>query len=128
MLMDLKNNYWFVGGNEAQVFSSSRSSYVPSAEAVYLAWLAVPGNFTSRIGSEAELWDLLIDHAPESATNGMPDAVDRRKDRYISQLDDGSAIGIVLRLLFNHENRIRSLASQPQITMAQYKAAIKNLL
>ena len=35
---------------------------------------------------------------------------------------------VVLRILFNHENRIRTLASQPSITVDQFKTALKNLL
>lgn len=47
-------------------------------------------------------------------------AVDREKELQLDRM--GLA---VFRLLFNHENRIRELANQAQLTAAQFRAAVK---
>jgi hypothetical protein len=49
------DHYWFVAGDETQVYGSKRNIYVPVADADYLAWLDA-GNFTYSITSEAEIW------------------------------------------------------------------------
>lgn len=37
-------------------------------------------------------------------------------------------VSAVFKILFNHENRIRTLESRPQVTAAQFRAAVKALL
>ena len=45
-----------------------------------------------------------------------------------AQKDKSIKVDILIgKILFNHENRIRTLAGQPQITMQQFIAAIKAL-
>jgi hypothetical protein len=51
--------------------------------------------------------------------------VDYQADVEIGRISEG--MGIVLKMLFNHENRIRTLAGQPQVTVAQFKAFLKSL-
>jgi len=47
--------YWIVGEDESRWWSSAQAAYV----APLPDWLEEPGNFVARIGSEAELSDLL---------------------------------------------------------------------
>lgn len=49
--------------------------------------------------------------------------LDQNKERKLDRLDD-----VVMRVLFNHENRLRTLESRPQVTMDQFKAAIRQLI
>ena len=51
--------FWFVGGDEAQVFSSAGREFVPLDDAAYQAHLAAGGR-TSRIASLDELKDVLL--------------------------------------------------------------------
>lgn len=50
-------------------------------------------------------------------------AKDGAVDGYFGGIDR-----VQFQMLFNHENRIRVLESRPQITLAQFKAAIKAML
>lgn len=49
--------------------------------------------------------------------------LDADEDAKANSLND-----VIFRVLFNHENRIRSIAGQPSVTAAQFRAAIKALL
>lgn len=49
--------------------------------------------------------------------------LDAEKDVKIDALDK-----TIFQVLFNHENRIRTLAGQPQVTVAQFRTAIKGLI
>jgi len=57
-------HYWVVAGSTTQVYSSAVAAYVPVEDATYAAWL-IEGHRPTRIASEAELWDVLIAHAPK---------------------------------------------------------------
>src|SRR5690606_29704060 len=50
--------YWIVGEDEAEVWSSLTVAYVAADDPAYLAWLEL-GGIATRIGSEAELADVL---------------------------------------------------------------------
>ena len=122
MIYNPANNYWFVGGDTTQVYSSATAQYVPTNNVAYLAWLNA-GNLTSRINSEAELWDVLSDQFPAGIAAGNTIGQDALKTRQLTKLDQ-----VAFQIAFNHENRIRTLAGQAQITKAQFLAAIKALL
>ncbi len=49
--------------------------------------------------------------------------LDGEKDQKVDSLDKA-----IFQVLFNHENRIRTLAGQPSINMNQFKTAIKALI
>ena len=102
---------------------------MPIDDAIYLAWLAwlALGNLPTRIASELDLWDVLMQQAPDVAAQ-IPAAADRQKDSAVADLDNSNALGAVFRVLLNHENRTRALEGRPAVTLAQFKTAIKVLL
>jgi len=113
-----RNWYWIVAGSTTQVYSSASGDYVPVADATYQAWLAAGGVPTS-IASEAELGDVL---APYSLRPTAAGVLDGYTDSQATKL----TVETVAKILFNHENRIRTLAGQPTITAAQFKSFIKS--
>jgi hypothetical protein len=118
---DTKNWYWIVEGDESKVFASSAKAYVDAKDEAYRAWLD-KGNLPTRIKSEAELWDVLADHAPECLP-GTAEAQDIRREKQLSRLDEAT-----LRVLLNHENRLRALEGRQAVTATQLKSAAKALL
>ena len=66
--------YWIVRGNETRRWSSAARGYVPADDPAYLAFVDRKG-LPSTIASEAELWDVLRDQAPDR----LPD-----NQRYVS--------------------------------------------
>lgn len=115
-----QNWYWIVGGSTAQVFSSKAGDYVPVADATYAAWLAA-GNVPTKIDTEANLGAVL---SPYSLRPAHPGVLDAYKETQATQI----TLAVVAKLLFNHENRIRALEGQPQITAVQFKTAIKGMM
>jgi len=63
--------YWIVAGDETQVWSSADRAYVPADDAEYLAFLD-RGALPTRIASEAELWDVLRERAPDRLPDDAP--------------------------------------------------------
>lgn len=114
------NWYWIVAASTTQVYSSAAVAYVPVAEATYVAWLAA-GNVPTKIAVEQDLWDVLYSNGIALPNGATPS--DAEKTILVNKMDT-----IAFRIMFNHENRIRTLASQPQVTAAQFIAAIKALL
>lgn len=49
--------------------------------------------------------------------------LDAEKDARVEGMD-----AVLLRIAFNHENRIRSQAGQQSVTIEQFKAAVRSLL
>jgi hypothetical protein len=109
-----------VAGSTTQVFSSASGDYVPVADGTYQTWLAA-GNKPSRIVSEAELGEVLAQHNVVPAAATVLDAFKGTKA-------DRLPVDVILKVLFNHENRIRDLAGQPTVSPAQFRNALKNLL
>lgn len=115
-----RDHYWIVGGSTTQVYASARAQFVPAVDSTYLAWLGA-GNIPTRIASNAELYDVLIDA-------GFPSGIetagqDRVKDVALDRMDL-----VMFRIMFNMENRVRVLEGRPSVTMNQYRTAIKALL
>lgn len=54
--------YWFIGGDNTQVWSSARMEYVPVNDATYGAWVSMP-NITSTNPSQADLAAVMIQQA-----------------------------------------------------------------
>ena len=112
--------FWVVAGSTTQVYSSAAVDYVDTSNAAYQAWLS-RGNEPTAIATEQNLMDVLaLANVPLPAGKSASDAV---KQRFADNVN-----AVLLRILFNHENRIRSLQGQGQITLAQFKTAIRNLL
>lgn len=59
----------------------------------------------------------------DAYTPDSPEEVD-----YVQQGTVDNLNNAILRVMFNHENRIRALEARPAITLAQFRAAIKALL
>src|SRR5437867_3453490 len=51
-----------------------------------------------------------------------------RPDTDITGPLGGSATGVLLKVILNHENRLRALEGKPTVTMAQLVTALKSLL
>jgi hypothetical protein len=115
-----RNWYWIVNGSTTQVYSSAVGNYVPVDNAAYTAWLA-DDNTPTRIDTEANLGGTLATHS----LRPTPAAI---LDGYTEAQAVKLTIETVAKILFNHENRIRTLAGQPAVTAAQFKAFIKGLM
>ncbi|UPT85178.1 DUF4376 domain-containing protein [Bradyrhizobium barranii subsp. apii] len=63
MQFEPRNWYWAVGGAVDKVYSSQRNTYVPIADADFVAWLAERAAAT-KIASEAEIWPYVSDLLP----------------------------------------------------------------
>jgi hypothetical protein len=113
-----RNWYWIVNGSTTQVYSSAVGNYVPVEDATYQAWLA-GGDNPTRIDTEANLGEVLATHS----LRPTPAAI---LDGYTETQAVKLTIETVAKILFNHENRIRTLAGQPTITAAQFKTFIKS--
>lgn len=66
MNYDVRAWYWRVNGSTTQVWSSQAKSYVSIDDTTYQTWLA-GGGLVTPILSENELWDVLIQQAPDIA-------------------------------------------------------------
>lgn len=115
-----RNWYWIVAGSTTQVYSSKSGNFVPLADTGYQAWLTV-GNLPTKIDSEANLGDVLAPYALRPTAAGV---LEGYKESQAVKL----TVEVVAKVLFNHENRIRTLAGQPMVTAAQFKDALKDLL
>lgn len=117
---DPRNWYWIVAGDETKVYSSVSGDYVPVADATYAAWTA-DGTPPSRIASEAELGEVLSQHALRPAHAGV---LDGYKDTQAKRL----TIEIVAKILLWCVNEIRSLKGQASLNAGQFRAFIKDQL
>lgn len=113
------NWYWVVGGSSTQVFSSASGDYVAAADATYQAWLA-KGNKPTAIDTEANLGGVLAPYRLRPVNANVLAA-------WHNALADGMDV-VQLKILFNHENRIRVLEGKQAITVAQFKAGVAALL
>jgi hypothetical protein len=112
--------YWQVGADATKFYSSANGDYVQSSDVAYQEWLGA-GNAATKIASEAELGEVL---APYSIRPINASVLDAYKDTQASKLSAKDAI----KVIFNHENRIRALEGKQAITANQLKQAIKDLM
>jgi hypothetical protein len=61
---DSSNWYWAVDGSTTHVYSSKSNTYVPVADAAYVAWLASE-NIAVPIQLEADIWPYVSNKLPE---------------------------------------------------------------
>jgi hypothetical protein len=115
-----RNWYWLVGADADRVYSSAIGNFVPIANADYTAWLSA-GNLATRIGSEADLGEVLAAYQlrPEAAN-----VLDGYQDAHSRKL----TLEIVAKVLFNLVNEVRALKGQSQITAQQFRAYVKGLM
>jgi len=128
MTYEPKNWYWYVGGDETRAYSSAVGNYVLANDASFQAWLAL-GNTPTSIASAFDLGGGAL--APYLLRPIDAAVLDGYKDA----LADYIVIGVVFKILFNHENRLRAIernlslnGSPPNLTAAQAKAAVKALM
>jgi hypothetical protein len=117
---DPRKWYWYVGGDTSKAYSSAINDYVQSTDAGLQAFLA-DGNVPPNCASETDLGSVLSaydDFVPVPAS-----VLDGYKTSRIS-----NANKVMLRILFNHENRIRALESKAALTQAQFLTALKAVL
>jgi hypothetical protein len=117
---DPADHYWVIAGDESRAWSSARSAYVPADDAELARHRT--RSVVTRIGSEAELWNVLAEQAPERLPN-LAAAQETLKERRLAAIDVAQ-----FRIHMNHENRLRALEGRPALTAAQFRAAIAALL
>ena len=122
MIYNPDNWYWYVGGDQTQAYSSAGAVYVPAADLTFQAWLAA-GNAPTNIDSEASLWNVLAQQFPAGIAASNATGQTTRKTYDLNNADT-----VAFQVLFNHENRIRTLESKASITVAQFKTALISLL
>lgn len=118
---NIRNWYWIVGGDNSQAFSSAVKAFVPAANATYRAWLT-SGGFPTRISTLNDLLDVLVAQVPDLVPADAP-SQSRLKDAQASALDK-----TMLRIIFNHENRIRALEAKAPLSQAQFITAVRALI
>jgi len=121
MNFDPRKWYWIVGGNEAQVYSSVVSNYVPVADQTYQAWLAA-GGMTTRIASELELGAVLV---PWSLRPIHPGVLQGYDDAIVAELDTMKIMRAFSLVMLDEINILRQQHSLPDRTVAQLKAAVR---
>jgi len=141
--IDWGNWFWTVAGDQSRVYSSAAVGYVPLTDTGYVAFLA-DGKVPTKIASEAELWEVLVRQGVAVPASD-PNAQAALKDRDYVALPRAAAI-----MFRRHENMIRELvrtvrtnaalntaadaaglpstANSQDLTMAQFIAAVKQLL
>lgn len=111
--------YWFVGADQTQVYSSAGGSFVLVADAAFQTWLAA-GNNPTTINGLPDLAGVLAQFKLRPTDQTMLTAY---QQALIALLDE-----VILRIEFNHENRIRVLEAKPPITRQQFITAVAALL
>jgi hypothetical protein len=112
------NWYWRVAASDTQVYSSAAGNFVPVADATYQAWLGL-GNAPTNILSDAELGEVLAPYSLRPVTAAVLEG-------YTEAQAVKLTVETVAKILFNHENRIRTIVGQPTVTAAQFKSFIKS--
>lgn len=118
--MNIFDHYWQIASDATQVYSSKRGLFVPADDETYQAWLA-NGGLKTTIASVAELGEVL---APYALRPTDPDVLEAYKDSQAVKL----TIEVVAKVIFNHENRMRSLEGKGAITANQFKNHLKGML
>jgi hypothetical protein len=114
------NWYWIVGADETKFYSSAAGDYVQSSSPAYVAWSA-DGTTPTRIGSEADLGEVL---APYSLRPAAANVLDGYQDTQSRKL----TLEVVAKVLFNLANEIRALKGQQPLTANQFRNYVKGLM
>jgi hypothetical protein len=120
---DLSNWFWIVANDSTKVFSSKDKDYVPTSNITYQRWLAA-GNAATKIDTEANLGGVLAS-VGDMALQPIPAGV---LDGYSNVVADRITATYVNRLLFEYENRLRTLEGQPAMTPQEFRQKIKGLV
>lgn len=112
--------YWVVAGSDTQVYSSKDGDYVPVTYPTYVAW-AEDGTLPTRIDTEDSLAEVL-------ASNSVRPVRASLLGKYKGQQASRLTLEVVVKVLFNHENRIRQQAGQPTVTPQQFLNVLKGMV
>lgn len=115
MPLPVEDAYFQIGSDTTRFWSTAQKSYVQPNNIDLLAWLA-GGRTIILLLSEASLNQLLADL-------GLGDLAPTNTLDQIRGLDP-----ILLKIAFNHENRIRTLEAKQPLTLAGFKTALRILL
>jgi hypothetical protein len=120
MIFNSNNWYWIVAGSTTQVYSSSTGDYILVSNPTYQSWLST-GNKPTNIDSEANLGDVI-------ATLGAPKPVNANVLAAWQNSLANNVNQAIFKVLFNHENRIRTLEGKSTITVQQAIAGFAALM
>jgi hypothetical protein len=112
--------YWRVAGDQTKVYSSRVGDYVAATDPTFIAWGA-DGTQPVSIESEIALGTVLN-------TFNMRPASGTALDAFLVARVGDAFVTVALKILFNHENRIRTLEGKASITPTQFLTAIKSLV
>lgn len=119
--------YFFVDGNQTQVFHTGRGIFVPVADAAYIAWLGQPDHETTGVS----LASLGVALAQFSIRPTEPTVL----DSYTGVQAAGILKHAAFKIVFNHENRLRAIeralslnGSPANLTAGQASAVVKGLM
>lgn len=113
MMFQANDGYWIVGDDTDRFWSSAARDYVDTLP---------EGVEPARISSEAALWNVLSEQAPECLPESEQ-AQDARKEHELSKADR-----VLFQIAFLQENRLRVLEGKQEVSAAQFKSAVKNRL
>lgn len=122
-LYDPKNWYWTVAGDSTQVYSSASGSYVPVADATFIAWQS-DGAQPTKIDNEASLGAVLSPYYPDVP---RPVAAAVLAGYQQDQADDLFKNKLI-KLLFVLVNRIQVLEGKQPLTIPQARAYVKGIM
>ena len=120
-----ENWYFYVGGDKTQAYSTASGTFVPSTDPGLQAWMAdgtQPNMVDTKLGLGATLANL------EGATDQLRPTDATILDGYQTAQAKPMTELAIFKVLFNHENRIRVLEARPQLTPAQFKVLLKQLM
>jgi len=120
---DPKNWYWYVGGDQARVYSSAAGDYVPAADAAFTAWRS-DGTQPTSIDTEANLGAVLSPYYPDVP---RPASVGVLAGYQQDQADNVFQHKLV-KLLFVLLNRIQVLEGKQPLTVAQARAYVRGVM
>jgi len=64
--------FWFVGSNQAIVWSLEANNFIPVEDSSYVTWFAEPGNLASQINSTSDLYEVLQVSYPDHLAASAP--------------------------------------------------------
>ena len=115
MALLAEDAYWQIGSDATRFWSTAQKAYVVPANPGLVAWLA-SGRTVIAATSETALSETLADL-------GLGELAPTNTRDQIHGLDP-----LLLKIAFNHENRIRVLEGKAALTLAQFKAVLRVLL
>ncbi len=120
---DAADWYWKVGNSADPVntvYGSKLGDFVAITDLAYATWLANPNRKTSDIATGAALGEKLAQYRVPPAATTTQDIRDAYNDGVVDRMGP-----TLFKVLFNYQNRLRTLEGQSQMTPAQFKAVLR---